>query len=114
MARRHPTLRFATVSPGGTSGTHIGTHMPTVQRLAFERLVMGPVGTRLGLAHPLEVGTARLSKAVLDPAYRDGTFYGSRARTLTGPMVDQATIFRDLADTTFQDNADEAIRRFST
>jgi NAD(P)-dependent dehydrogenase (short-subunit alcohol dehydrogenase family) len=111
-ARRHPHLRFATVSPGGTTGTGIGQHMPSLQRLAFERVVMGPVGARLGLAHPLAEGTARLTAAVTDPIFDGGRFYGSRARTLTGPLVDQATIFGDLANPRFQDNADAAIHRF--
>jgi NAD(P)-dependent dehydrogenase (short-subunit alcohol dehydrogenase family) len=112
MARRHPHVRFATVSPGGTTGTRIGQDMPGLQRLAFERVVMGPIGTRLGLAHPLATGTARLTAAVTDPAFDGGRFYGSRARTLTGPLVDQATIFSDLANREFQDNADAAIHRF--
>ncbi|MDW5595175.1 SDR family NAD(P)-dependent oxidoreductase [Conexibacter stalactiti] len=112
MARRHPHLRFATVSPGGTAGTRIGQDMPALQRLVFERVVMGPVGARLGLAHPLSVGTARLTTAVLDPSFDGGRFYGSGARSLTGPLVDQATIFGDLAVVAFQDSADAAIHRF--
>lgn len=86
--------------------------MPAFQRLAFERIVMGPIGARLGLAHPLAEGTQRLTAAVTDPTFDGGRFYGSRERTLTGPVVDQATIFSDLAEHTFQDNADAAIHRF--
>jgi NAD(P)-dependent dehydrogenase (short-subunit alcohol dehydrogenase family) len=112
LARKHPDLRFVTISPGGTSGTETAKSMPTLQRLAFKRIVMGRIGRRLGLSHPLRDGAGRLTLAVTDPAYRNGTFYASRANTLTGPVVDQATIFSDLANTTFQDNAHEAIHRF--
>lgn len=55
------------------------------------------VGACLGLAHSLAEGAARLTAAVTDPAFGGGRFYGSRARTLTGPLVDQATIFGDPA-----------------
>ena len=41
-------------------------------------------------------------------------FYASAANTLKGPLVDQADIFPDLANSTFQDHANEAIHRFIT
>jgi hypothetical protein len=41
-------------------------------------------------------------------------FYASAANKLTGPLVDQADIFPDLANPSFQDNANEAIHRFIT
>ena len=39
-------------------------------------------------------------------------FYASAAGKLKGPMVDQTDIFPDLANTPFQDHANEAIHRF--
>ena len=39
-------------------------------------------------------------------------FYASAANTITGPLVDQADIFSDLANLSFQDHANEAIHRF--
>jgi hypothetical protein len=112
LARKHPNLRFVTMSPGGTSGTAIAKSMPAAARFAFERIVMGRIGRRLGLSHPVHAGAGRLALAVTDPAYPGGIFYASQADTLTGAIVDQATIFSDLANTVFQDNADEAIHRF--
>ena len=112
MARKHPELRFVTMSPGGTSGTEIATTMPAIQRFAFNKILMGRIGGRLGLSHPVHAGAARLAAAVTDPAFCDGAFYASRANTLTGPVVDQAQIFADLANTEFQDNADAAVHRF--
>ena len=41
-------------------------------------------------------------------------FYASAANTITGPLVDQADIFPDLANPSFQDHANEAIHRFIT
>ncbi|MBO0767594.1 MAG: SDR family NAD(P)-dependent oxidoreductase [Solirubrobacterales bacterium] len=112
MARQHAELRFVTMSPGGTAGSHIADSMPRAQRLAFKLVVTGRLGQRLGLSHPLPLGAARLLGAVTDSRYADGVFFGSRAHTLTGPIVDQATIFSDLADPSFQDNADAALHRF--
>jgi hypothetical protein len=41
-------------------------------------------------------------------------FYASAANTLKGPMVNQADFLPDLATSTFQDHANEAIHRFIT
>jgi NAD(P)-dependent dehydrogenase (short-subunit alcohol dehydrogenase family) len=112
LARKHPNLRFVTMSPGGTSGTEIAKSMPSAARFAFERIVMGSIGRRLGLSHSLHDGADRLALAVTDSSYRGGVFYASHAGRLNGAVVDQATIFSDLANTGFQDNADEAIHRF--
>jgi NAD(P)-dependent dehydrogenase (short-subunit alcohol dehydrogenase family) len=112
LARQHPELRLVTMSPGGTAGTAAAKTMPAVQRFAFDHIVMGRVGRLLGLSHSLRTGTARLALAVTDPAYRDGVFYASRARALTGPVVDQATILPDFAHPACQNNADEAVHRF--
>lgn len=112
LARRHPDLRLLTMSPGGTSGTEIAKTMPAAGRLVFERILMGGIGRRFGMSHSLHDGARRLAQAVTDPVYGGGIFYASRADRLTGALVDQATIFGDLANTSFQDNADEAIHRF--
>jgi hypothetical protein len=49
---------------------------------------------------------------VTDPTLSSGVFYASAANRLKGPVVDQADIFPDLADPSFQDHANEAIHRF--
>jgi hypothetical protein len=66
----------------------------------------------LGLAHKLDVGAKRLVDGVTDPSLSSGAFYASAANTLTGPMVSQAEFLPDLANPSFQDNANEAIHRF--
>jgi hypothetical protein len=98
QARRHPALRLLTVSPGGTSGTEAAGSMSTLGKVRYEKIAMG---------------AARYRTALTDPEYRSGLFYASRAGKLTGPMIDQSSIFPDLADTAFQDNADEAVGRFT-
>ncbi len=106
MARRHPDLRFVTMSPGGTRGTGVASEMNPLMRLVFDRVVMGAIARNV--THTVDVGAARLVGALEDPAYGHGRFYGSAADTLTGPVVDQSTIFSDLGNETSQDNANLA------
>jgi hypothetical protein len=68
----------------------------------------------LGLAHTLDVGAKRLVNGVTDPTLSSGAFYASPPNKLTGPLVNQADIRPDLANPTYQDNANEAIHRFTT
>jgi len=107
LARQHPDRRFITVSPGNTSGTEGPNDLGLPLRLAA-RYVM----PYLGISHKLEVGAKRLVDGVTDPTLSSGVFYASVANKLTGPLVDQADIFPDLANPLFQDHANEAIHRF--
>lgn len=111
LAREHPDLRFITMSPGSTVGTEGPNSQPLPMRLAA-KYVLPVIGPRLGIAHGLHVGARRLIDGITDHSLRTGTFYASASNTITGPVVDQASIFRDLADHTIQDHADEAIHRF--
>jgi len=109
LARQYPDRRFITMSPGNTSGTDGPNGLALPLRLAA-RYVM----PALGISHKLEVGARRLVDGVTDPTLSSGVFYASAANTLTGPLVDQASIFPDLANSSFQDHAYEAINRFIT
>lgn len=111
LARKHPDLRFITMSPGNTPGTDAAKDMPLPQRILVQQ-VMARIGPRLGIAHPLQTGAQRLVDGITDPTLRSGVFYASAANTLTGPVVNQADIFPDVANPAYQDNADEAIHRF--
>ena len=66
----------------------------------------------LGLAHRLDVGAKRLVDGVTDPSLSSGVFYASPANKLKGPLVDQTDFLPNLANPSFQDNANEAIHRF--
>jgi hypothetical protein len=68
----------------------------------------------LGISHKLDVGARRLVDCATDPNLSSGVFYASAANKLTGALVDQADIFPDLANPSFQDHANEAIHRFIT
>jgi len=107
MARQHPNRRFVTMSPGNTSGTGTLRDQPLALRLAAKYVMPA-----LGLSHSLKTGAERLVDGITDPALRSGVFYASAANTITGPVVDQASIFSDLGNATFQDNAHQAIHRF--
>src|SRR6478752_3085767 len=109
LARRHPDHRFVTVSPGNTTGTQAASDLPLPMQLAAKYVLPA-----LGLAHKLDVGAKRLVDGVTDPALSNGAFYASAANKLNGPMVNQADFLPDLANPTFQDNANEAIHRFIT
>ena len=111
LARKHPNIRFVTMSPGGTSGTDIMDNLPPVMKFMFKH-----IGLRLmplmGMMHGLETGANRFVDGLNNKAYKSGVFYASKKPVLTGPVVDQATIFDDLRNERFQDNAYEAIHRF--
>ena len=109
LARQHPDRRFITVSPGNTTGTQAASGLPLPMRVAAKYVM-----PTLGLAHNLDVGAKRLVDGVTDPTLSSGVFYASPANKLKGPLTDQAEILPDLANPSFQDNANEAIHRFVT
>ncbi|MGX7681722.1 SDR family NAD(P)-dependent oxidoreductase [Jatrophihabitans sp. DSM 45814] len=109
LARQHPDRRLITVSPGGTTGTQAANDLKLPLRIAAKYVMPG-----LGLTHKLDVGARRLVDGVINPALSSGVFYASPANAVTGPLVNQADIFPDLANLSFQDHANEAIHRFIT
>jgi NAD(P)-dependent dehydrogenase (short-subunit alcohol dehydrogenase family) len=109
LARQYPDRRFISVSPGNTTGTQAPNDLALPLRIAAKYVM-----PRLGIAHKLDVGAKRLVDGVTDPTLSSGVFYASRGEVLKGPVVDQADIFPDLANPSFQDHANEAIHRFIT
>jgi NAD(P)-dependent dehydrogenase (short-subunit alcohol dehydrogenase family) len=109
LARQYPGRRFITVSPGNTTGTQAADGLALPLRIAAKYVM-----PHLGISHKLDVGARRLVDGVTDPTLSSGVFYASAANTMTGPPVDQADIFPDLANPSFQDHANEAIHRFIT
>lgn len=107
MARKRGDLRFVTMSPGNTGGTEVMRDLSLFQRVLFNAFTW-----LTGRIHPIEVGARRIVDAVQNDTYRSGVFYASEAKKLTGPVVDQSTIFGDLAIKQYQDNANAAIHRF--
>ncbi|MEO0602043.1 MAG: short-chain dehydrogenase, partial [Myxococcota bacterium] len=111
MARRYPDIRFVSVSPGATTGTNAADQVGAFQRFLFTK-VFFPLFTLLGRAHGLEVGAKRYVDVLTDATYESGRFYASAWPSTSGKLVDQASIWDDLANETYQDNAHASLRRF--
>lgn len=107
LARVYPDRRFVTVSPGNTTGTQAPNELKLPARLAAKYIMPAT-----GISHRLDVGSRRLVDVATDSSLTSGVFYASAANTITGPLVNQADIFPDLANPAFQDHANEAIHRF--
>jgi hypothetical protein len=113
MARRHPELRFVTMSPGNTAGTEALRDQPALLRIIANRILLPYVAPAFGIGHKLDIGAKRLADAVTDTSLQSGVFYASAANTITGPVIDQAEIIPQLHDARIQDQAYEAIQRFA-
>ena len=111
MARRHPSIRFVTVSPGATNGTNATDQFGPVQRFIFQRIVF-PLLTLFGRAHGLEQGAKRYVDVATDRRFQSGRFYASPWPSTSGELVEQGPIFEDLDNAKFQDNAFAAVQQF--
>ena len=112
LARRNSKLRLITMSPGNTSGTDVARDFPLPMRVLMKYVLMPIVMPLFGIVQGVDKGAKRTVDALNDEALKSGVFYASKADALTGPVVDQSTIMPELANTTYQDNAAAAIRRF--
>lgn len=112
MARKHPHIRFVTMSPGGTAGTAGFDDLPLTKRIFFKH-VGGMLMPLFGMMHSVEAGAKRYLDGLLNPEFKTGHFYASQTGYPTGPVVDQASIDGALSDITTQDNADQALRQFA-
>lgn len=112
LARKHPNIRFISMSPGGTSGTAVMDDLPAVMKFMFKYIGVPILMPMMGMIHSLETGSKRFVEGIGDESLKSGVFYGSKANVLTGPMIDQSTLFPDLNNQSYQDNANEAIHRF--
>lgn len=111
-ARKNPNLRLITMSPGFTSGTAVMNDLPFGKRLMFKYIMLPIVAPLKGLVHKLEKGAKRFVDGVSNDTYKSGIFYASKAKRLTGQVIDQSTIFADLNNSSYQNNANSAIHRF--
>ncbi|MBW3695280.1 SDR family NAD(P)-dependent oxidoreductase [Vibrio sp. T187] len=109
IARQYPEIRFVTMSPGGTKGTQALESLPTVKKWMFQGMLQ--MMSWFGKVHKVEVGAKRFVNALLDDSYKSGVFYGSKSG-ISGPLIEQSTLFPALDNAEFQDNANQAIHRF--
>ncbi|KZN37939.1 hypothetical protein N480_14440 [Pseudoalteromonas luteoviolacea S2607] len=109
MARRHPHVKFITMSPGATTGTEGFNTLPTLKQYLMKGMMQ--VMLWLGKVHNVEVGAKRYINGIFNKELKTGVFYASK-KGLTGKVCDQSTLFSDLNSTEYQDNAYRAIQRF--
>ncbi len=111
-ARKHKNLRLVTVSPGFTKGTAVMDDLPLLKKLMFKYIMMPIVAPLKGMVHSLDKGAKRFVEGINNVSVKSGVFYASKEKLLTGPVIDQSTIFADLNNTVYQDNVNAAIHRF--
>lgn len=112
MARKHPEIKFISMSPGGTRGTDGMNDLPFIKRILFKYIGMPIFMPLLGLSHSLEKGAKRFVDGINNDHFKNGVFYASKEKVLTGSVIDQSNIFPDLKNTIYQDNANKAIHSF--
>lgn len=111
MARKHPEYRFVSVSPGAVTGTNLLKDLGIVKVLMFKTL--GPLMKLFGMAQDTDGGAQRyLDVVYMLDKYESGKFYGSKEGKLTGKMVLQTSMFADLGNEVYQDNAAVAVESF--
>lgn len=112
LARKHPNVDFISISPGATSGTAAADNLPFALKFMFKYILMPIVMPLRGMIHSIEKGAQRYVEALTNSNFKSGSFYASEEEKVTGVLVEQQTIFPDLSNVTYQDNAYEAIHRF--
>jgi NAD(P)-dependent dehydrogenase (short-subunit alcohol dehydrogenase family) len=111
-ARKNPSLRFITMSPGFTSGTAVMDDLPLSKKIMFKYIMLPIVAPLKGMVHKLAKGAKRFVDGINNESLISGIFYASKAEKLVGPVIDQSSIFPDLSNHSYQDNANAAIHKF--
>ena len=112
MARKNPTIKFISMSPGATSGTSFVDNTSGMMKFMFKYIMLPIVMPLRGMVHKVEKGASRYLEAISDSSFKNGGFYASKETKVVGEIVDQFDIFPTLANASFQDNAYNAIHRF--
>lgn len=112
LARKYPKIKFLAISPGSTKGTEVINDAPKVQRFIMKHIMMGFLLPIFGLAHNVEKAAKRFVDGISSNAFKSGKIYASKKGKLTGDLLEQGAIFKDLNNPTFQDNAYKAVQKF--
>lgn len=112
MARKHPNIKFVSMSPGGTRGTNGMDDLPFIKRVLLKHVGMKIIMPLMGMSHSVEKGAKRFVEGINNPTFKTGVFYASKENVLTGQVINQSSIWRDLDNHSFQNNADTAIHTF--
>jgi hypothetical protein len=113
LARKYPSKRLVTISPGGTKGTEASKSLPVGMRVFYNYVFTPVLAPLMGLVHPLETGSRRIADGLIDQSLSSGHFYASKANVLTGELIDQREIYAHFGDPAIQDHAAEAIHAFT-
>ena len=114
MARKHPAIKFVSVSPGSTSGTAAADNAPPSVKFMFKYIMMPIVLPLRGMVHKIHKGAARFVDVISNDQYLSGGFYASEEGKVIGPVVDQFEIYPLMANPEFQDNAYKALHKFTS
>lgn len=112
MADRHPNIKFISMSPGGTRGTNGMDDLPLLKRIFLKHIGMKLIMPLMGMSHSVEKGAKRFVDGINNPKFESGVFYASKENILTGPVVNQSAIWKDLDNPMIQKNAAIAINGF--
>ena len=112
MARKHPSIRFVSMSPGATSGTAAADNAPPMMKILFKYFMMPIVMPLRGMVHKVGDGAKRFVDAISIEKYTSGGFYASVEDKVVGEIVDQFEIYPTMAEHGYQDNADKALHQF--
>ena len=112
LARKYSQIKFISISPGATTGTAAANDLPLINKIMFKYIMMPVVMPMMGMVHSLEKGASRFVNALEDESLESGKFYASYNEKVTGPIMDQGSIFPDLYNKSYQDNAAAAISQF--
>lgn len=112
MARKNPAIKFISMSPGGTRGTQGMDDLPFIKRVLLKHIGMKLIMPLMKMSHSVEEGAKRFVEGINNPKFQSGTFYASKENILTGPVIDQGYIWKDVNNHTYQNNADTAIHSF--
>ena len=86
--------------------------LPFLKRIFLKYVGMRLIMPLLGMSHSLEDGAKRFVDGINNENFESGKFYASKNNVLTGKVVDQGTIWQDLLNPLYQQNADKAIHQF--
>ena len=112
MARKHPNIKFISMSPGATSGTSAVDNAPAMIKFMFKYIMMPIVMPMRGMVHKIDKGAARFVDAISNDSYQSGGFYASTEPKVVGEVVDQFKIFPAMANESYQENANVALHQF--
>ena len=114
MSRKHPEIRFVTVSPGATTGTDVANNASLMFKFLMRNSLGKTLGKLLGLTHDLQVGAKRYVDVVNNDQFKSGVFYASEdPRSAIGNLADQGQLTNVFYNTQYQDNARSALHKFT-